>query len=344
MSTNDFLHSILPYEQNDLITNHSGFDSLSDIEVSVIVRKEIEDIVSAFEIVNGVDDNTVYHIRRSSFRDLVFSLENPPIKVDNNLKQRVKNIHHLDVNSKCDIWSLLHMGHPLIFEPFVNKFRENERELFLTLAKDVLKSIKLLLYSETDYGTQAILGPDEKLELPSRIEKIKRPMNLEYGETLKPDNPELMSDMELVVNSCKTLHQMLTDNYFMNHPSIDILSFEDKIRLCDNVSMDIRHKLLWVIKQRDTFFVNRYVNNFKSEKARKVFINVVTDTEKVLKPRMEGVEGDNARSDKIFLVPMASSARQLSESTVRLIKMTFFIFMVVLTILSVIVTILLIKK
>lgn len=218
--------------------DHINYDFLQDIEIAVIVRKEIEHIITK--------DGTADSAKRVS------------------LKQRIKQ-SDLKINTKCDIWSILHMSEPLIYTPYVDNFKEYERELFIGLCQDVFQSF----------------GDEEVDELPlSELSFIQPTRRLTHDVKKSASYPDYdrLQDLELVVITSKELDLILTDRFKGGTGT-----FFEKINKSD-VDEDVKNKLRWLNVQRNKFLTELTVNNFSTNADRGVYINVCQDLYTVFKP------------------------------------------------------------
>lgn len=286
---------------NDPLTSNSSFRLLSDLELAVIVTKELGYLISEWEN------------RQNSGRFPGLGIKS--------LKDRVRNVDCLAVHTKCDMWSILHMAHPLIFQPNVDQFRENEREVFLALSREVIPSIRVQLHN-----------------LNGCVSEVVFPVSRRSGEFKSKSYPDYdgLGDLELVMVSCKELDFILTEQ-FSKHKHNDLADFGDNIRHAVDIDDDARHKLSWLNNQRDVFLTNRDVNNFSDEQARRIFINVCKDVRDILNPDVKRTHSNSSSDpgnytsemDKRLLITRFLEGGNNSNR----LKMIFIVFCVILFVL-----------
>ena len=205
------------------------------------------------------------------------------------------------------MWSILHMAHPLIFAPYIDSFKESEREVFLALSQEVLNSAQTQLNLESDFNILA-----DTLVLP-----VSRDNN-HVPRITYPDYNSL-GDLEVVIVSCKELDFVLFEQYVSSNK--ELITFADRIKAA-KIDEDTRHKLVWLDRQRELFLANRAVNNFATEKAREVYINVCVDVYHILSPASRTSSGSVEAGDKNQLIPAVIGERV----QLRHIKLTFIVF------------------
>jgi len=217
--------------------DHINYDFLQDIEIAVVVRKEIEHIVNKDE--------------RSEAKRV-------------SLKQRIKQ-SDLKINTKCDIWSILHMSEPLLYTPYVDHFKEYERELFIGLCQDIFQSFRDHEVEELPLNELSFIQPTRRL-----THDVKKSSNY-------PDY-ERLQDLELVVITTKELDLILTDRFKGGSGT-----FFEKINR-SVVDEDAKNKLRWLNVQRNKFLAELTINNFATNADRGVYINVCQDLYITFKP------------------------------------------------------------
>ena len=214
------------------------------------------------------------------------------------------------------------MAHPLVYQSYVDKFRESEREVFLALSQDVVTSIREQLSDREKADENEVVFP-----VPRKSDDSKP----DSKGTSYPDYDGL-GDLELVIISCKELDIILTEQ-FLKPKHKDLPEFGDKIRLAINIDSDARHKLAWLNNQRDVFLTNRAVNNFTDEQSRTVYVNVCKDVRDILNPGV--VRNDSNSSSEPGQNRTEMDKRYLITGIIgtdnpRLIKKTFILFCVIL--------------
>ena len=214
------------------------------------------------------------------------------------------------------------MAHPLVYQSYVDKFRESEREVFLALSQDVVTSIREQLGGSEEADEKEVVFP-----VPRKPDDSKP----DSKGTSYPDYDGL-GDLELVIISCKELDIILTEQ-FLKPKHKDLPEFGDKIRLAINIDSDARHKLAWLNNQRAVFLTNRAVNNFTDEQSRTVYVNVCKDVRDILNPGV--VRNDSNSSSEPGQNRTEMAKRYLITGIIgtdnpRLIKKTFILFCVIL--------------
>ena len=300
------MENLSDVDLNDPLTSNSSFRLLSDLELAVLVTKELGYLISEWET------------RQNSGRFPGLGIKS--------LKDRVRNVDCLAVHTKCDMWSILHMAHPLIFQPYVDQFRENEREVFLALSREVIPSIRVQLHNQTSEDSEIVFP------VSRRSGELKSHRNT---TSAYPDYDGL-GDLELVMVSCKELDFILTEQ-FLKQKHKDLTDFGDKIRHSVDIDDDARNKLSWLNNQRDVFLTNRDVNNFSDEQARKIFINVCKDVRVILNPDVKRTHS-NSSSDPGNLTGEMDKRLLITRfieggNNANRIKMIFMVFCVILFVL-----------
>lgn len=239
----------------DLIS-HPAFTRLTDTELAVLVTKELDYLISRWEL------------RGKSSGKLTLGIST--------LKERVRAVDSLAVNTKCDMWSILHMAHPLIYKYHVTEFRENEREVFLALSQDVIITIKTNLNGGQGAEQTTLSKLEHKLTFPI----VRRPPSSAGSDKarIRSEGAVLsaLNDLELVIVCSKEINYQLTEQY-LKPKHKDLPNLKDKIRVARKLDADIKHKLKWFCNQQDLFLENRFVNNFIDLRAREVFMAVYHD-------------------------------------------------------------------
>lgn len=159
------------------------------------------------------------------------------------------------------------MSEPLIYSPYVDSFKEYERELFIGLCQDVFQSF----------------GDDEINDLPlselSFIQPARRSTHDVKKSANYPDYDRLQ-DLELVVITSKELDLILTDRFKGGNGT-----FFEKINKSD-VDEDVKNKLRWLNVQRNKFLTELTVNNFSTNADRGIYINVCQGLYSSFKPEV----------------------------------------------------------
>lgn len=253
----------------DPLVSHPHFPHLSDVELAVVVTKELSHVVSMWE--SGQSSGNLPGLGAQS------------------LKDRVKNMTSLPVHTKCDVWSLLHMANHLIFSSSTHHFRDcGEREVFITLCGDVFSAVRgHVVQGHVTGGTQ-LSGThhsvyDEDLQLPepkTRDRATARDQGPIIQGVVDTDYTSL-GDLETVVMSCKELDAIITKR-FLKPKHKGLVDFGEKVSYAINIDEDVRQKLDWVEGQRDVFLTDRSVNSFPNEQSRTFYFDVCTEIKKKL--------------------------------------------------------------
>ena len=296
---------------SDPLTSNSSFRLLSDIELAVLVTKELGYLISKWEM------------RQSSGKFPGLGIKS--------LNERVRGVDCLAVNTKCDMWSLLHMAHPLLFQSHVHKFRENEREVFLALSQDVVTTIRSQLSSD-DVNPGKLDGRETGNTI-----MFPKPRDSKSNK-VAASHPDYdgIGDLELVVVSCKELDVILTEQ-FLKPKHKDLPDFADKIRHAINIDSDARHKLSRLNDQRDVFLTDRAVNNFADDQtlSREVYVNICKDIRSILNPDVKRNHSNSSSDpgqngvgmDERFLISGILVGEHVTSKHIKTIFVLFCVFL-----------------